>query len=198
MKKISKTMEKAKYSCFGKVSVSKSSPEEKEVEALQKEKISLALSPSDAEKEEKEKDVDVKLAAALHNLNIRNFEKEIESLTSVKVAKGKSAAIFKLKERVLGPKETSLDAVTIEDPTTGVLVYDPKTIKKVTVEYCTKLLSNRMPSEGYEEVYEKKLKLHEERMKEIVENDQEELQFSQFTKALENVSKNTGININSC
>ena len=67
MHKIRKSMEKAKYSCFAKVSVSKVSVEEKQVEELQREKMSQVL---EGKVKEKVKDVDEKLAAALHNLNI--------------------------------------------------------------------------------------------------------------------------------
>ena len=38
--------------------------------------------------------------------------------------KGKTAAILKLRERVIGPKLSIMDAVAIEDPETGELLYN--------------------------------------------------------------------------
>ena len=122
-------MEKVKYSCFGKVSISKVSKEEKQVEVLQKEKMSLECLPKDEEVNKRMKTVDEELATALHNMNSINFEKEIDNLTRAKKLKGKSAAIFKLREKVLGPKESSLDAVAIEEPKDGELVSYPRRIK---------------------------------------------------------------------
>ena len=59
------------------------------------------------------------LATALTKVNTRNLEKEVEYLTNTKLKKGSAAAVFKLRERVLGPKQSILDAAVIDDPETG-------------------------------------------------------------------------------
>ena len=79
------------------MSVSGVTKEKRKVEGLQKEKMSLEILPTDPEIDRRKAHVDEELAIALHNVNATNFEKEIENLTNTKKAKGKSAAIFKLR-----------------------------------------------------------------------------------------------------
>ena len=122
-------------------------------------------------------------------MNRKNFEKEIESLTMIKKSKGMSAAVYKLKEKVLGPKEPLLDAMPIEDPESGVLITDPEEINEATLKYCLGLLEDRKPKPEYKEIYEKKLDLHKQRMTEHVDNDMDELNYVQFTEALTTVAK---------
>ena len=94
--------------------------------------------------------MDVELTVALHEVNKANYEKEVESLLSKMNKKGKSAAVFELKERILGSKMASMEAVVLEDPETGCVVDSPEEIKAVSLAYCTNLLTNRMPTKGYE------------------------------------------------
>ena len=47
----------------------------------------------------------------------------------------------------------------------------PDEIKSVTLKYCVDLLTNREPREGFKEVMRMKENIHEQRMKEKVEND---------------------------
>ena len=132
--------------------------------------------------------INKKLAEALHELNKANYEKEIRSLTTVKNAKGISAAVFRLKEKVVGPKQCAVDAVVVEDPETGEIVDDPGKIKEVTLNYCKNLLTDRNPKPGYEEIHERKKALHSARMNEKIEDDLETLNWSQFQAALRKVS----------
>ena len=69
------------------------------------------------------------LAEALEELNRKKYEKEIEALKSTKKSKGMSASVYKLKEKVLGPKEPPVNAMALEDPITGVPITDPEKIK---------------------------------------------------------------------
>ena len=64
-KKIKKVMEKVKFSCFGKVSVSKQNAQEKEVDSFQKEKIPLSQEPPCEANGVKMENVNVKLANVL-------------------------------------------------------------------------------------------------------------------------------------
>ena len=84
------------------------------------------------------------------------------------------------------------------DPKTGEIVSDPKKIREVSLRYCKEILTNKEPAVGYEEVYENKIRLHNIRMKEKVDDDIEELQYFQFSEALEKqLQKNMAKNINS-
>lgn len=85
---IAKEMANIKYSCFGKVSISRKSKEEKALQNIQKEKIYLAS------KNEDSSDVDRKLSMALNKVNRANYEREVDSLVSKLKKKGKAAAVF--------------------------------------------------------------------------------------------------------
>ena len=183
MSKIDKTMTSLKYSCFGKVSACGLNKDEKEFMKLQK------LKQEGEFKDEKEKRaVDVRLAEALEKANNAKFQKEIESLKSITERKGKSASVFKLKERVLGTKSIEPEAVTLKDPDTGLLIDSPRKIKEASLNYCSSLLTNRAPKSGYEDIVKRKADLHDERMKEIVPNDLNEMTEDQFNEALKVVA----------
>ena len=141
------------------------------------------------ETKHKIKVIDEKLVTAIHNVNVKNYEKEIESLKTVSKSKGMSAAIYKLKEKVLGPKEKSPDAMGVEDPDSGHLITDPDSINEATLKYCLQLLSDRDPKPGYEKQYKEKLEMHNTRMLEKMDEDNEDLNYEQFEEALQIVSK---------
>ena len=105
-------------------------------------------------------ETDKRLAEALKNVDRANFEKEIRSLKKTSTAKGKSAAVFQLRDRVLGSKKSEPEATVLKDPKTGKLVDSPDEIKKVSLQYCRDLLTKRPPRNGYKNVIERKKKLH--------------------------------------
>ena len=100
-----------------------------------------------------------------------------------------AAAMYKLKDKVLGVKEPSIDAMPIEDPETGILLTDPEEINEVTLKYCLDNLKDREPKEEFKNIHQNKLHLHTLRMNESIENDMEELNHSQFEDALKTVAK---------
>ena len=57
---------------------------------------------------------------------------------------------------------------------------DPSSIKKVSLEYCKGLLTNRNPNRGYEVDVELKNELHDVRMNEVIEGDCSQLSYQQF------------------
>ena len=130
----------------------------------------------------------MELANAINELNNANFEKEIGSLKSKWSKKGKTAAIFDLKERVIGSKKSGMETVAVVHPETGILVTSPKAIKKVSLDYCVKLLTNREPKDSFKKILETKESLHQERMREEVEDDLGELTIIEFNNALKKVS----------
>ena len=81
-----------------------------------------------------------------------------------------------------------MEAVAILNPDSGDLATTPKDIKKVSLEYCVKLLTNREPRGMFQEIMKRKVSLHQERMKEIVFDDLGDLPFSYFLNALKKVA----------
>ena len=107
-------------------------------------------------------------------------------------SRGKPAAVFNLKERVLGSKKSSAEPTVIVKPETGEVFDTPKDIKAASLNYCVKLLTNRPPKEEYEEIYKYKKELHEQRMKETISNDLDEMPLDLFNKALEKIKHKSG------
>ena len=77
---------------------------------------------------------------------------------------GNAAAVFSLRERIIGSKKGNQGAVVIVDPETGSEVNSVSEIKEVTLNYCCNLLTNRPPKVEYEEEFNLKNDLHEIRM----------------------------------
>ena len=102
--------------------------------------------------------------------------------------KGKTATVFKLKEKLYGSKKSKQDIVSITDPITNEIVTDRNKIKEVTLKYCGDLLTNRKPKEEYKAQLELKNELHRKRMN---ESDENEFQFTDemFTKTLIELKK---------
>ena len=125
--KIDKVMSKLKYQCFGKVSVKESIKEERAVLKIQSEKLNTSVNE---ENKEKIDDIDSRLAEAIDAANKKNLELEKASLRNILENKGRSAAIFNLKDRVLGSRKTSQEPTVIIDKVKGEIYDTPATIKK--------------------------------------------------------------------
>ena len=69
--------------------------------------------------------VDEEIAEKLLGLQREHYEKKLEYLKDLKKEKGKSAAIFKLKEKVVGSKKEGMESVSMNDPITGQMICDP-------------------------------------------------------------------------
>ena len=85
--------------------------------------------------------------------------------------KGQAAAIFNIKDRIIGKKKNSDEPTAVRNPATKELTFEPKEILKVCADYCENLLQNREPSEGFHEDLELKWLIHNIRTEEIIEND---------------------------
>ena len=72
----------------------------------------------------------------MSNAHREEYEKEKVSLKRLLNAKGKSAAISNLKEKVLGSKKGKHDPIAILDPKTGNEVSDARKIKEISLQYC--------------------------------------------------------------
>ena len=85
--------------------------------------------------------------------------------------KGKSASIFALKNKIVGKKKLEQEATIIKNPLNNEEVTDPDEIQKVSLAYCTLLLTNRVPKEKFEEDVKLKTIVHAKRMTEVIEED---------------------------
>ena len=97
-------------------------------------------------------EINKKLANAIEEVNKANFRRENDSLKKILNTKGRSAAIFDLKQRVVGSEDDPPEAVVLEDPDTGRIVDSPEEIKRVSLKYCKDLLTNRTPKEEFEDI----------------------------------------------
>ena len=186
MKKIDKELNRIKYVSFGKVKIRQKPKLNKVLENLQSEKIKCfdeCMNDNDA-RDEKVKDIDKAIAANLLLQQRKNFEEELKSMKELKNKKGKSALIFDLKSKVVGPKKAGQEATTMIDPITKKEVNTPEEIKRVSIEYCQNLLTNRDPKPDFIEDLELKKLIHKIRMEETLEDDVE------FTPELFNKSLN--------
>ena len=74
-----------------------------------------------------------------------DLENEMEKVRDIRRRKGPAAAIFHVKESVLGGKLASAVPTVINDPVSGVEIFNPERIKEASVQYCKNLLTNRPP-----------------------------------------------------
>ena len=97
---------------------------------------------------------------------LKEYEKKLHHLNQLKKEKGKSAAIFKLKENIVGIKKTCQEAVTMKDPESGELIVENDKLKEASMKYVSNLLTNRCPKIDYQEEFNLMESLHDERYKE--------------------------------
>ena len=139
-------MTKIKFRSFGKVSYSRRETRisNKEVDRLQREKMLLKAD----KKESHIKEVNDRLTAEIIKQQRINLEKEIGELRKMHSRKGKSAALFSLKEKVTGGRKMMQEVTAVIDPETNTEITNAEKIKEISLKYCTDLLSNRSPHPG--------------------------------------------------
>ena len=192
MKKIDKEVEKIKYKAFGKVKEHSKPKSNKELEVLQKDKIKIYTCEKEPLDEDKVKDIDRKIAANLLQKQRETFETELKLLREMKSSRGRAAAIFHTKDKIVGNKAAVAEAVVLINPKTKEEVTTPMEIKKVSLDYCTDLLTNRKPKVKYEEDILMKELIHEIRMNEVVIDDIEELSEFRFNATYDTLVKKPG------
>ena len=192
MKQAEHELTRVKFKAFGKIKFKASNTCDKKLTELQRKKIALNQNASDVESEES-KAIDEEIAAILVKKQSEGLQKEVGYLLDAKRKGGTSAALFKLKNKVLGPKSPPNDAVIIVDPTDGCEIDTAHGIRKVTLEYCTNLLTNREPVPDFIEEISTKQSIHSERM--IATHSKDEYDnFSEvwFNSTYERLSKKPG------
>ena len=133
-------------------------------------------------------EVENKIRKELLELERNEFEKNLKYLADIRNKKGSSAAIFKLKEQILGSKKSGQDAVCMEDPDTGQIIVEKESLKNASVRYVSKLLTNRDPKEEYKAEFQIMENLHEIRLDEKF-NEDIELTKDDFQKLLKQLSR---------
>ena len=192
IKKIEKELTSIKYKVFGKVSGKKKLISTNKVDALQKKKHHLNKAFKGGELKKKRYELDQELKLAVDEVQQKAMNVEITKLKTLKATKGISAAVFNLRGGILGSSKTSSDPICINDPISGLPIMSPVEIKKVTLDYCTNLLTNRKPKAEYIEVIRKKELLHGSRMLEVISNDQYELTSDMFNSTLRYLARKNG------
>ena len=157
-------MTKIKFKAFGKVSIKDSKAEERDLDSLYMKRKHLI----ENNQEEKVKEVEADISNKLLAHQRAAYEEKLKSLNELKSNKGSQAALFKLKAKVVGDKKAKQEAVSMVDPESNEMLFEPEQIKEASTKYLTELLTNRKPREGFEKVIKVKEIIHDIRMKEMI------------------------------
>ena len=181
MNKIEKELDKAKHRSFGKVTYRKGKQTINKLAQLQSEKCKVR----DASTREA---LDAQINKEILKEQKSDFEKKVEQLKVTQSGKGRCAAIYSLKNEVVGRKKEGQVATTLIDPETNEEISDRNQIKKASLRYCVDLLTNRDARPGFEDDIEFKNLVHVKRM-EIKAASEPELTRDMFDASLNELAK---------
>ena len=199
VRKVDNVLKDIKYQAFGKVKEKGKQKNCKELETLMKEKSELLSDKIEKQQnviDDKINDIDSKIAENLIKKQRAAFEQELESLRMLKNSKGMSAAVFNLREKVVGPKAAKQEATVVIDPKKNSEVTSPDEIKRVSLQYCVDLLTNRKPKEDFEDDLWWKQIVHNMRMEERFEDDIHEITDDMLQKTYDTLKKKPGTKYN--
>ena len=137
-----KSLDRIKYSAFGKTTIRK--------KVLAKE-TTRNMDPKELLQKQSDK-----------------VEKEINELKQMNIPKG--TQIFKIAERIRGPKGGIQEPSAVKDPSNNEVVVSTKEIKNVVLNYCTDVLLNNVPKDNFKDEINLKEMLHDIRMKNKTES----------------------------
>ena len=92
-------------------------------------------------------------------------EEELNQLKNLK--KGRVSNVFQIVRSIQGPKKGVVEAHAVADPESEEIAVTAKDIKRISLDYCKKVLSNNNVKEGYDREIGLKEKLHDERMLDV-------------------------------
>ena len=188
MSKIEKILTMIKFQSFGKVTFKNDNIIEKELEKLNNDKIDLI--EQDDEDDEKLNEIEMVISEKILEKQKESFDKEINNLKNLKRKKGKSAAIFKIKENIICNEKNSQGSVSMKHHKTKEQLFNNNEIKKSALEYCTELLTNREPGDEYSTDHYITKMLHTATMIEVLDdNEIVEFTFDLFYQTLEDLYK---------
>ena len=101
---IDKELNNVKYICFGKAKVFSKSKDQRQLDKLQSEKINIVNRMPDEPTVEEMKRINDEMANILREMQNKQLEYDINDLQKIKQYRGKSASIFKLREKLLRSK----------------------------------------------------------------------------------------------
>ena len=156
--------------------------------ATDKELSALYDERANVEKEEEKEKIEEKISNKIIQHQLKEYEKKLNCLNKLRNEKGRSAAIFKLKEKIVGGKKVTQEAVTMKDPETGEIIVEREKLKEASVKYVSKLLTNRSPKEEFKNDFELMESLHELRANESP-TYQVEITDEDFQEFLKQISK---------
>ena len=188
VEKITTVMNKIKFQSFGKIKISNGAAKNRELDELYR----LKSKAIDEKNENEALALESKIREELVDLGRKEFEKKLKYLENIQKEKGGSAAVFKLKEQIMGSKKAGQEAVCMEDPETGEIIVERGKLKEASVRYVANLLTNRDPKEEYKREFKIMEKLHDIRS---MEQSSEEIKLTEedFKNLLKHLSgKNKG------
>ena len=188
MNSIVAELNRIKYIAFGKVKVRKKIDNKlDELDELIAKKAKLYVEDSKS----KMSDLEEKISKELQKKQKQNIENEISNLKSIRESKGKSASVFRLKEKIVGKKKASDGPSVVLDPKTNNPIFKPSSILKASVDYCKQLLTNDEPKDDFDKDLKLKRMVHDVRMKEAY-NEDYELTEEMFADVLKKLRRKCG------
>ena len=176
MNAIEKELNKVRYKAFGKVTYSNNIFSKK---CLKEKKNMKEDEMGNREISEKE------MSNIIMAEQRASLDKKLSKIVDIKNSKGGCAAIFKLRDDVIGPKKLGQEQTAMIHPESNELIFNKDDIKDLTVKYCADLLTNRNPKRGFEEDIDLKNLVHDIRM---LENDNFDLTEEMFEGSLKELS----------
>ena len=92
------------------------------------------------------KDTEEKIFARITELKIKRFMVEIDK---IKGMNGRTTSVFKLAEKIIGPKKNSPEATAVQDPKTKEIKTSKKDIIDTYLNHCAEVIKKNEPSDGY-------------------------------------------------
>ena len=138
-RKIEKEIRNIKFKVFGKVRESKLSAPSNRLKELQTQKEQL-IGRHEFQEDENQKEtlkhIEEEMCKELKSLQGKKMEEKFKKMKEAKKKKGMSAAVFHLREDILGGKKSLEEPAVVRNPATGEEVDTPEEIKKITLQYC--------------------------------------------------------------
>ena len=90
------------------------------------------------------KQIDDQISHELSNIKAKEREDELEELMKIKEKKGRAAAVFKLKDKIIGNKKEPNGPSVLLDPKTNKLIFKPTEIIEASADYCKKTVDKQV------------------------------------------------------
>ena len=146
----------------------------------------------DSNKKNKLKYIDGRINEEIQAIQRNNNEDNRIKLQRIEKEKGKTAEVFKQKELITGCRKGTQEIIAVQDRESNKLVTDAEQIKKLVLQYCKTLLTNRDPKAGFVSDIKSKKSLHEARMAERDIMFEKEFSYEKFIESFTELAKKKG------